>query len=553
MVSLHSKLFLLVLLFILGACASKMKNQMHEYRDVYARGDYVKAEELLNKSELKKEKRSQLLLNLEEGTVSLAQDKFDQAIGYFERSLALIDELYTTKLSSKAASFLINDASDVFYGASYERSYAYYFLAKAYYGRYLKSQNKLDLQGARGTILAWDTYFTQLQRSASAKTLYHTDLMMKIFGGEIHEVSDIKNDKQISLQLYKDAYKILQIEGGLFGLFNSKSIDYIKAYEKALKEGDGPPTTSYEYTSAYKDLKNFLQYKILAITKEIRGFEFNAQVKELKADPEIVKKAQAPKSNVVIVLEEGLIPPKVGKPFNFGIKGAANAVENPTAKNFILTVGGDALAYFAMEKLGMYPTETAGAGNFIFGYQATRLAVQEAAIEFELPMIENVPLVSRQEVFILNDKGEMITHAPLPIVSDNGDIARIVLEEDVVARYVKTGTRVAVKHIVAIVAAMQIYNQLSGRGGDLIAKTAAMGAYVGASKGIAMFEKADTRHWTTLPQALRLSEFKLPEGQYQVAVGNYSGEVAPKEHGKILGSIQVNKSEKSIFTLKFNP
>lgn len=518
---------------------------MKEYRVAFAANDFKKAGELLEKSELKKDKKSILLWHLEKGTLALAQDHLDESISHFQTSLELIDKLFTIKLTSKASSLLINDASDDFHGASYERSYAHYFLAKALYARYKKLGNKLDLQGARGTILAWDSYFTELQRSSS-KTLYSTDLMLKVFGGQIHEVSEIRSDKQISLQLYKDALNILHTQGGIFSVFNSKSTDYIKYFEKEGKIS----SDLYQGTNQKDDLKDFLHYKILSLTKEIRGSEFNQQVKALSPRDEIAKKAQAGPGNVVLVFEQGFIPQKIGKPFNFGIKGAMNSVDNSGAKAFIATVGTEFVTYFAMNKLGMYPGEMASPGSFVFAHDMTRLAVQEAAIEFELPMIESVPAVKRTEVFILNDKNAVVFQNPLPVVTENGDIAKVVLEEDVVSHYVKTGTRVAIKHILAIVAAMKVYQTLQkgNEGGDLLAKSAAMATYIGASKGIAAFEKADTRHWTTLPQALRMSEFKLSPGTYKVGVGSYADEKAPLSPTAIVGEIQVKDQIKTIYT-----
>jgi hypothetical protein len=78
-----------------------------------------------------------------------------------------------------------------------------------------------------------------------------------------------------------------------------------------------------------------------------------------------------------------------------------------------------------------------------------------------------------------------------------------------------------------------------------------MATYVGASKGIAAMEKADTRHWTTLPQAIRLSEWKLPPGQYKAALGLYTGTKAPDSPAKILGDFEVKKSGKTIHTFPF--
>ena len=547
-------LWFLFLFLLLGACASKMKNQMKAYRESYSSGKFEEAKGLLKKSVLKKDKKSVLLWHLENGSVALSLNDPDGAISHFQTALDLIDKLFTTKLSSKAASFLINDASDEFYGASYERSYTYYFLAKSYYAKYLKTKNPQDLQGARGTILAWDSYFSELQRSATYKTLYHTDLMLKIFGGEIHEVSDIRNDKQISLQLYKDALTILDNEGGTFSVFNKKSSDFIKEYEDSIKAGKSAPVKLYDKTLAYEDLKDFLHYKILSVTKDVRGFDFQAQAKALKPDAAILKRVEKP-ANAVFVIEEGLIPAKVGKVFNFGIKGAMNAVSNPGAKAFIATVGTEVITVFAMNKLGMIPGQTTNPGSFIFAHDLTKLAVQEAAIEFELPMIEVVPPVQRMALYVLNEKGVVVSKSPLPIVSENGDIARLVLEEDVVARYVKTGTRVAIRHIIAIVAAMQVYQKLKGgdNGADFIAKAAAMATYVGSSKGIAALEKADTRYWSTLPQSLRMTELNLPPGNYSIGLAMIGDKIIPESPSKILGNVTVEKTGKSLHHLRFMP
>jgi hypothetical protein len=519
---------------------------MQAFRSAYAANEFDKADEILKTSELRKDKKSELLLQMERGTLRLGQGNEAAAIKAFQRALDLIDQLYTKKLSAKAATFLVNDASDVFYGASYERSYAHYFLAKSYYARYQKLQNKLDLQGARATILAWDTYFTELQRSAAPKTIYQTDLMMKVFGGEIHEVSQIRTDKQISLQLYKDALDILNTMGGAFEVFNSSSKSFIKEYETALENDQKPSPKAYSATAAQQDFKDFLHFKILSLTREIRNNDFPVQVKALKPSENVLKKVNGPKSNVVIVIEEGLIPKKVPRVFNFGLKGAVDSVESPAAKAFIQSVGTVALAAFAMNTLGMTPENTGAPGGFIFGYEATKLAVNEAAISFELPMIEESPKLKDYVLSILDDKGKVLKQESLAVISENGAIAKLVLEEDAVSRYVKTGTRVAIRHIIAIVAAMQVHQKLK-ENGAFIAGTAAMATYVGASKGIAALEKADTRHWTTIPGAFRMSELSLSPGTYQVAISPKMGKDL-----KILGNIKVIESVKDIHHFKLS-
>jgi hypothetical protein len=412
----------------------------------------------------------------------------------------------------------------------------------------LKTQNKLDLQGARGTILAWDSYFSQLQRSAAVKTIYQNDLMLKIFGAEIHEVSEIRSDKQISLQLYKDALGILETMGGAFSVFNTNSKDFVKDLEKSLSEGSKPSSKAYVSTLAQHDLTNFLHYKILALTREIRNTDFNVQVKALKPTPETLKKVNGSKGNVVIVLEEGFIPQKIGKPFNIGLKGAVDSVESPGAKAFIETVGGAVLTAFAMNTLGMGPTNSTGPGSFVFAVDVMHAGVKEVAIAFELPMIDSSPKLNDYKLFILDETGKVLQEEPLAIISENGEIAKLVLEEDVVSRYVKTGTRVAVKHILAIVAAMQIHDRLK-ESGSFIAGAAAMATYVAASKGIEAMEKADTRHWTTLPQAFRMMELNLPSGNYQIALALKNNAQDPSKM-KVLGNIKVIESGKAIHTFK---
>lgn len=540
-----SRFFFLLFLLVLGGCASWDRDEMKSYREAFAASDYMKASKLLNKSSLKKDKKSVLLWHLEKGTVDLSQGNEDSAIKHFQQALEEIDRLYTISVSQEVKSLLLDNNGNVFEGERYERSYAHYFLARSYYSRYLKMGNKLDLNGARAAILAWDTFFTEFQRSSGSRgSLYTTDLMLKVFGAQIHEVSQIRSDKQISLQLYKDAHYILNTQGGIFSIFNEKNVEYIDAFSKKKKADP----KLYVKTSLYEDLNDFLQFKILALTKEVRGYEFEKEAKSLNAKQDIVKKASQGSGNVVLVFEEGFVPQKVAKVFNFGIKGAMDAVDDPKAKAFIKTVGTEAIAAFAMNKLGMSPTSAGGAGSFIFAHNVTKFAVQEAAVQFELPIIEQVSPLKRLQLFVLDEKGKVLESNPIPVITENGNIARLVLEEDAVYNYVKVGTRVAIKHIVAIVSAMQLYRTLNkGGSNEFFAKTAAMGAYVAASKGIASMEKADTRHWTTLPHSVRISELHLKPGNYQLGIAPYSGEKSPEAPVSVLGDFTVKGSGKSIF------
>ena len=87
MVNSVLRLSLLSVLLILGACASKMRNQMAEYRTSYAAGDFKAAHKILEKSELKKAKNSHLLWSLEKGSTALALNDLDTAISSFNSAL----------------------------------------------------------------------------------------------------------------------------------------------------------------------------------------------------------------------------------------------------------------------------------------------------------------------------------------------------------------------------------------------------------------------------------------------------------------------------------
>jgi len=107
--------------------------------------------------------------------------------------------------------------------------------------------------------------------------------------------------------------------------------------------------------------------------------------------------------------------------------------------------------------------------------------------------------------------------------------------------------RVAMKHITAIVAAMAIYKNISkGEKENMFAKLAAVGSYVAATKGIAYSERADTRAWQTLPRTLRMTDFKLAPGEYQVELSKKT-EQNTWELKKTLGAIKVGQ-KRAIFT-----
>ncbi len=521
-------------LLILVACASGLKEQMLDYRKSLESNDFPKAQSILEKSDLKKDPKSALLWHWENGSINLIQKKFDEAIKHFQASIDLIEEFYTTRISTVIVSAVLDDSRDNFTGAGYERSLSYYYLARSYYEKYLTTGDRKDLFGARAAILAWDSYFQQVARSGS-KSIYQSDLLLKVFGAQIHEQIQGRSDSQIALQLYKDALQMADSFGGVYQYFNSQSKDFIKA----LKVGKGEK--KFVKTQGHEDLINFLKYKILSLTYQNRRYEFDKMVRDLKASSDIVQRAKK-SPNVRIILEEGLIAPKVGKEFNFGIKGAIDKVDDPKTKEAIRKHGVPMIGAFAMNVLGLVPKNVTSPGSFIFAHQMATLAVSEMAIQFEMPMIEERPALKRLGLYVLDENSKVIEVRPLALITQTSDLARMILEEEAVYEYTRRGARVALKHLTAIAAAFTLYNQFKTPDNDFIARSVALASYVGASKMIAKLEEADTRQWVSLPDGIRLQEFSLPPGKYQFALGVFENGQWNENPSKKLGDIEVTST-----------
>jgi hypothetical protein len=80
----------------------------------------------------------------------------------------------------------------------------------------------------------------------------------------------------------------------------------------------------------------------------------------------------------------------------------------------------------------------------------------------------------------------------------------------------------------------------------MLAKYAAVGSYVAATKGIAYSERADTRSWSTLPQTLRAVDMQLAPGVYKVELTRKPEQGGPQRLRE-LGNIEVT-AQRAIFT-----
>ncbi len=546
-----SKTLLLSLLFLLSsACSIKSRSEQKQLRDLFTQRQYTKALEFLETTDLKKEPTNKLLYLMEKGRILFASEKYKEAAAIFIEANELVDKLYTKSIKQEIASALLSDNSKNYYGSIFERSMLYYYQAMSFLKLYeleeLPSEKNKFLYQARASLLAWDSFFQDISRRSGLKTLYKDSLVGKVLAASVHELIGKTSDRNIALQLYKDALSILKTQGLTYKNLNSKSVEYITA----LKDNKKTDASTISKTKNYESLEDFLHFKILSLTKSLRSYEFAKVQKRLNPSKQV--KAELKKaSNVDIFLEEGVINPIEAKMYSYTLKSAIDSIENSNTRAVVAGIGLPVLSYFAMGPLGLGVRATSGTTAFYGGHNLGSAVTQEAGIEFEMPSAIEPSIEKIETIEFYNESGEkLITSDSFTLYGALNDIEFLQANERASNSYAKVGAKVAIKHIVAIIAAFKTYDHIKKSSGELFAKPAAFTQYILSAKAIAASEKADVRHWTTLPAALRTSSSSLAPGKYKVKLKTDTG--AKSSVLVELGSIEVTKEPRQVFTFSRN-
>jgi len=496
------KLLLVFLSLFLFSCASSQREERSAIRQAYEENKLDQALTLLNSKELKENTKNQLLYKLEEGIVLHKKGELENSTKRLEEAKQIFKENYTTKVSQKISSVIINENTQNYASSRFENSLMHYFLTlnhlmesqKAYETKDRKAKKLLFR--SRAEVLAWDSTLREFQASNLERAVFKNDLTAKVLGGLIYERTGKRSDKKVALQLYKDGLKLLERNYGLYQSFNQNSQEFQKEYDKLKKIKKAELDEKYLHgTSFFNETKSFLEKKIESLSKRKKNKNFSA------------------------VFNLGLIPRKKGKFYNIGFKGALDAVEDPVAKHFMARVGLPVLTLFAANTLGLIPRK----GEWTYpgaplGYHLAQFTAYQAGLEFELPVIEDFSPPQSLELIATDEKGKEYK-APLFLLNPVGEMAKQALAEDALATYLKLAPRIAAKHLIAIMAAYKTYQLLKGKGMmELLAKAAAIAEYLTASQLIKISEKADTRYWSTLPREIRVSELELPPGKYQLRI-----------------------------------
>lgn len=495
-----------ILFFTLLSCSNKSRQERKELRNLYSQKLYTQANDVLEKSEIKKDAKSQVLYLMEKGSLSYAQGQFLEATKAWEAARKLIEDYYTKSLSQKIATVLLNDKFENYYGESFEISMLYYNLTMAYYQIWLRksvfelapkgelvskdlsvNEARKFLFAARASVLAWDTFFQTLQRSGT-ETLYLSDLIVKTLGAIIHEEIG-GTDRQIAIQLYQDALTNLYSLAPAYSSFNIKYEEFINKADRKTLRRTSAPTKYFVATPAFEKTQKFLKERLKYVLLTTRKSLYSNLEKRYS-----LAKITKRKPSRSLLIESGLIQEKEAKVVNLGLKGLIDQVEDPSTKKLIAAIGIPLLSYFAMNTLGLVPKDRAMSyGEFVYARTTGDFVATQIAIEFEVPMVQLKPVIPPK---LMVDGKEQ----ELALIHPVSDLARMALEESAMRRLTKVGVRVGIKYIVAIVAAYKVYQ--SQKENNPFAGTLVAAQFFLSTKAILASEAADLRYWSLLPAQL---------------------------------------------------
>lgn len=526
-------------LFILMGCSTKGHSDRENLRALVATGSWEAALKLVETSEFYQEENSKLLGLLERGAIKHYQGHYFQSIEILNQARDLSRELYTRSVSAQAKTLVANDTFDDYFGAPYERSMIHYYLGLNHFLLYQsgvkeeiqiaeqiipaetlsREARQQHLLSARAEMLAWDSLLKVFVGSREG-AVYKEDLLGRILAGFIHETIGTRDELQISLQLYKDSLSILTKYYGAYPSFNQSFKKFVADYKllptlskKKLKEDYFQSTENFQAT------ENFLKRKVLQLTQELYPKDLPKVRRQLDLTLEQQKEILANRtgaSNIVVILNEGLVPPVEPSVQYFGLDYAQYDSE---AARVVAAVGSVALGLFAANTLGLQPApQNWNPVGAQLGLEVATTMARGLAISFELPVVKPVPPPASAEL-VITSAANVEQRVKLPLTQVIGDISRQAIAEDSVYRYSKVGLRVIMKHLTAIVASYGTYKLLAKEDdatSKFLARNAAVIQYLAASRGIAATERADTRHWSSLPQAVRMIDLQLSPGEYSL-------------------------------------
>ncbi len=548
---------LLLILFLLGSCALQSRKDQNKLREHFVKQEFVQAEKYLESSSLKSED-NQLLYLMDKGTLAFYQKRYHKAAKIFVEANELVDQLYTKSVRKMIASSIINDNSQVFYGSLFERSMLYYYQAMSFYrlaetGFYYQEKQvdgkiqliKTELSDAqiqtntnrvRSTLIAWNSFYQEMKR-LGAKTFLVDDFSARYFAATMHEVLGTKRDKEIALILYREALNSFQLYAPTYKVFNVNYKEYngeLRDYfDKKISEKE---LKSKTLTEQYSKTENYLMEKVLDLTKMVRPGQFRKTLKTFA-----LKGYKYSPYNVMFQIEAKTINPTEPEDFTLNLRKAIEEIEDPGKRSLVNNIGVPILTAFALGPLGIGYVSHHGSVSVFHHHRAGEELVKEVGIEFELPSAkantDDIP-----NTLVIKQGEQIVSEVAITPVVSFSDISFVNAQERVANSFSKRSARVGTKYVLALLAAYTTYSTMKEQdGGALLAGPVATGQFLVSQKAIKESEKADVRHWTTLPNLMLGGKANLSPGEYKVYLRTQTGET-------FLNDLKVDKRDREIFT-----
>lgn len=527
-----NRFFFFYLLITLCSCSLLSRKDQATVRGHFIQKDFDSAIKYIESSSLKKDEKNLLLYYLEKGTIEFYQKKYLESSLTFENANKLIEKLYTKSVKEAIASSIVNDNSKSYYGAIYERSLIYYYQAQAF--KELSLTNSKYKDQLRAILLRWNSFFDEVKR-ADYKSFQKHDVFYKLMASEMHMFLNTKRDLEISYILLQDALKIAKNVAPIFPVYNENYI----AYGKALRSKKSTKNL-LEPTKAYEKLIEHIKISILTYAKKYRPNDYRRFSRRWKE-----KRTYDDKTIVLIEYKHinGLEP----KNFAINLNSVLKDVKDPSSRAMIEGIGVSALTYFAMGPIGLgYVSQHGNVsiyGNHHLGNEVTK----EVGIEFEIPSVKK-PNYNKNFQLIAIDENNKEKKYPIDYKASFSDLSYIQSEEIIANNFNQRASRVGVKYVLALLAAYSTYKSMEEKN-PLFANAAAMTQFLISQKAIKETEKADTRHWSTLPGIMLRSSLDLKPGNYSLVL-EVSELNAPEIKRINLGKLELKSNERSLFTYR---
>ncbi len=225
----------LVLILLLMSCRSYYSKNL-KFNEHFRKGEFDKAEEVLNKDKKGGERHTKLIYFLNKGMVAHAMNKFAESNNYFEQAY-ILGEDYHKNIGSEALSLLSNPLASEYKGEDFELLTLHYYKALNFI--YLNNYNDALVEARRINVK-----LNALTDKYTKSNRYKNDAFAHYLMGILFESSKEYNNAFIS---YRNAYNCYKDEyTNLFGLSAPESLkhsvirtaqltgfnDQVKIYEK---------------------------------------------------------------------------------------------------------------------------------------------------------------------------------------------------------------------------------------------------------------------------------------------------------------------------------